>query len=499
MPGWEDKMVQEVMRMVLEAYYEPQFSDCSHGFRPRRGCHTALSEIKKTWTGVQWFIEGDIKGCFDNLDHTVIVDILRRKIHDETFLSLVKGMLKVGYVEDWKYHKTYSGTPQGGIVSPLLANIVLNEFDQYVEKHVIPKNTKGRKRKRNAEYMKMANEAVKARKEGEYKHAKALQKAYSTLPTQIYEDPNFRRLKYVRYADDFLLGFIGPGREAQTIKEEIGDVFRREVNLEMSNEKTFITHANKGCARFLNYEIRVRRSQTRRRVNVCGRRTTRRTLVGQIELKVPNDVAKKWKGRVCRKDCVMHRKELTDNSDFDIIRLYESEVQGLINYYALAQNASKEMWGIRSCYKESLIKTLAHKHKQGAAKIARKYLMYTTEGRKVIGVEITREGKKPLRTTFGSSPIRKGRIVEIQDEIQTEHISHTQLIDRLLANECELCGKFGAVEGHHIKKLKDLSKKQRKLEAWEKRMIAIRRKTLFVCGECHRRIHNGTHDGRKLV
>ena len=499
MPGWEDKMVQEVIRMVLEAYYEPQFRECSHGFRPRRGCHTALSEIKKRWTGVQWFIEGDIKGCFDNLDHRLMIEVLKRKIDDEDFLKLLNGMIKAGYVEDWKYHKTYSGTPQGGIVSPLLANIVLNELDKYIEETLIPRYTKGSKRKRNAEYMKMANEAVKARKEGHYRHARELLKVYSKLPTQIYEDPNFRRLKYVRYADDFLLGFIGPGCEAEKIKEEIGEFLQKEVKLEMSEEKTLITHAYKGRARFLNYEVNVRRSQKHRQVNVCGKRTTRRTLVGQIELKVPNDVAKKWKGRVIRRDCVIHRKELTDNSDFDIISLYESEVQGLINYYELAQNASKEMWGIRGCYKESLIKTLAHKHKQDAAKVARKYLVYTADGRKVIGVVIEREGKKPLRAMFGSRPIRKGRIVEIQDEIQTENISHTQLIDRLLAEECELCGKFGTVEGHHIKKLKDLRKKHRKLEAWEKRMIAIRRKTLFVCGKCHRKIHNGSHDGQKLA
>jgi len=425
--------------------------------------------------------------------------VLRRKVHDEPFLVLIEGMLQVGYVEDWKYHKTYSGTPQGGIVSPLLANIVLNELDRYVEDTLIPENTKGKNRKRNAKYMKMANEAVKARKEGNYKQAKELQKTYSKLPTQIYEDPNFRRLKYVRYADDFLLGFIGPKQEAKAIKEEIGEFLQKEIKLEMSAEKTLITHACKGSARFLNYEIRVGRSQRHKQINMRGKRTTRRTLVGQIDLKVPKDVAQKWKSRVMRRGCVIHRKELTNNSDFDIISLYETEVQGLINYYELAQNVSGEMWGIRSCYRESLIKTLANKHKQDAAKIARKYLMYTVDGRKVIGVEITREGKKPLKAVYGIKPIRRRKTVEIQDEIQTEHIDRTQLIDRLLAEECELCGNFGEVEGHHIKKLKDLKRKHRKLEDWEKKMIAIRRKTLFVCKECHRKIHKGSYDSQKVA
>jgi group II intron reverse transcriptase/maturase len=497
-PGWKDKMVQEVIRMVLEAYYEPQFSSRSHGFRPNKGCHTALREVKCEWTGVQWFIEGDIKGCFDNLDHTVILDILRRKIDDKNFLKLLKGMLEAGYMEDWKYHKTYSGTPQGGIVSPLLANIVLHELDSHVEKALIPRFTRGKTRKRDSTYMQMANQAVKARKAGNYREAKRLHKIYSTHPTQRYNDPEFRRLKYVRYADDFLLGFIGTKAEAKAIKAEIGEFLRKEVNLEMSKDKTLVTHASDGTARFLNYEIRARRSQEKSRTERCGRWTTRRNYVGQIELKVPMDVVKQWKRKVSKKG-IIHRVELVNNSDFDIISLYESQTQGVINYYCLAQNVVREMWKLRSCYQESLIKTLAAKHKEDAAKIIKKYLRYMVDGRKVIAVEVKREGKKPLKAVFGAQPIRKKKTAKIQDEIQIFSTERTQLIERLLADVCELCGKSEKLEGHHIKKLKDLKKKQRKLEHWEKRMIAIRRKTLFVCGECHKAIHNGTYDGRKLA
>ena len=124
-PTWTDKLLQEVIRMILEAYYEPQFSDRSHGFRPDRGCHTALSEVVTHWTGVRWFVEGDIKGCFDNIDHEVMLSVLGEKLHDNRFLRLLKYLLKAGYMEDWKHGRTLSGTPQGGVASSILANIYL--------------------------------------------------------------------------------------------------------------------------------------------------------------------------------------------------------------------------------------------------------------------------------------------------------------------------------------------------------------------------------------
>lgn len=138
-PTWSDKLLQEVIRSLLEAYYEPQFSPHSHGFRPERGCHTALTQIQKGWTGTKWLIEGDIAGCFDNIDHAVLLTILRERIRDNRFLRLIEGLLRAGYCEQWRYHPTLSGTPQGGIVSPLLANLCLDRLDQFVETRLLPK------------------------------------------------------------------------------------------------------------------------------------------------------------------------------------------------------------------------------------------------------------------------------------------------------------------------------------------------------------------------
>src|SRR5262252_4894577 len=137
-PTWSDKLVGEVVRLLLEALYEPQFSDSSHGFRRFRGCHTALREINNTWTGATWFVEGDISDCFGSLDHEILLGILAEKIHDNRFLRLVRHMLKAGYLEDWEYRETLSGVPQGGTVSPILSNVYLHKLDEFVEQELIP-------------------------------------------------------------------------------------------------------------------------------------------------------------------------------------------------------------------------------------------------------------------------------------------------------------------------------------------------------------------------
>ena len=151
MPTWSDKVVQDIVRSILEAYYEPQFTKHSHGFRPNKGCQTALTEIHKTWSGVKWFLEGNIKGCFDNLDHTILMHILRENIHDNRFLRLIEGALKAGYCEAWTYYPSHSGSSQGGIVSPILSNIYMDRLDRFV-KHISPDYTQGKIRKAHPEY-----------------------------------------------------------------------------------------------------------------------------------------------------------------------------------------------------------------------------------------------------------------------------------------------------------------------------------------------------------
>ena len=294
-PTGPDKLLQEVIRMILEAYYEPQFSDRSHGFRPNRGCHTALSNVTTHWTGVRWFVEGDIKGCFDNIDHDVLLSVLGEKLHDNRFLRLLRYLLKAGYVEDWKYGRTLSGTPQGGIVSPILANIYLDRLDKFVENVLIPAHTRGSDRKDNREYTRLLNQAARQRKRGNHAEALQLRKQMQRLPSRDPYDPGYRRLRYVRYADDFVLGFIGPKVEAQQVKESLETFLRDTLKLELSREKTLITHATSQAARFLGYEL------VNQQANDQFDRNGRRRVNGQIGLRVPANVIEQHCQAYCAK------------------------------------------------------------------------------------------------------------------------------------------------------------------------------------------------------
>jgi group II intron reverse transcriptase/maturase len=245
------------LRVLLEPYYEQRFSDYSHGFRPNRGCHTALREIRRTWAGTVWFIEGDIKGCYDNIDHSILLEIIRRDIHDGRLMKLIDGLLKAGYMEDWRYYDTLSGAPQGNIISPLLANIYLNELDGFVEDTLIPAYTSGDRRRENSDYRRLSHQISAARRREDFGEAKRLRQARRKLTSQDPLDPDYRRLRYVRYADDFLLGFIGPKKEAEEIRRRLGEFLERRLKLTLSSEKTLITHAADDKAKFLGYEIKV--------------------------------------------------------------------------------------------------------------------------------------------------------------------------------------------------------------------------------------------------
>lgn len=252
-PRWSDKLLQEVIRLILEAYYEPQFSPTSHGFRTGRGCHTALSEIYSKWVGTKWFIEGDIAQCFDSLDHVILLNILREKIHDNRFLRLIENLLKVGYLEEWRYSATLSGSPQGAILSPILANIYLDRFDKFVVEELIPKYNRGKARQPNREWQRLQRQAQRLKKKGLLKEAYAARRLMQQVPSLDPQDPNYRRLRYVRYADDWLIGFSGSRQEAEGIKSEIGNFLRNNLKLELSEAKTLISHARTEAARFLGY------------------------------------------------------------------------------------------------------------------------------------------------------------------------------------------------------------------------------------------------------
>src|SRR6266567_7830956 len=355
LPTWSDKLVAEVVRLLLEAYYDVQFSDRSHGFRPGRGCHTALREVVEVWKGTHWFIEGDISNCFGSLDHAIMTSILAEKIHDGRFLRLVSNMLMAGYLEDWRWHATLSGAPQGGIASPVMSNIYLDRLDQYVEQRLLPEYNLGRRRRPNPAYQAAEYAIQRARRHRDRAEARRLALRRRRLPSQDPADPDYRRLRYVRYADDWLLGFAGPRREAEEIKEKIAAFLRDELRLELSPSKTLITHAASQAARFLGYEVKAQHSDTKITRN-------RRAVNGAIGLFVPRDRIRQWCALYSDKGKPAQRGPLLHDDDFTIIAKYQSEYAGRVRYYLLAQDVFR-LGHLHWVMETSLLKTLAGKHR----------------------------------------------------------------------------------------------------------------------------------------
>lgn len=487
-PTWTDKLVQEVIRSILEAYYEPQFSVLSHGFRPNKGCHTALKRVQK-WNGTKWFIEGDIKGCFDNIDHQILMSILRERIRDNRFLRLISNLLKAGYLENWNYKPTLSGTPQGGIVSPILSNIYLDRLDKFVENTLTPLHTKGKSRKRNPKYVYLINKVYHLRKKGRFEEAKKYRKEMQKIPSGNQNDPNFKRLYYVRYADDFLIGLVGSKMEAKGIKSILKKALQ-DMKLELSEEKTLITHVTTERARFLGYEIKGYSSN----VQMDSRRN--RSVNGRLGLYIPKDVREARCKQYMRDGKPEKRYELTKDSDFDIISRYQAEHRGFVQYYQLANNM-KSLNKLTWVTETSLLKTLANKYKSSVRKIVRKYKskINTPNGpRKCFKVTVEREGKKPLVAYFGGTPLirRKEAVIEDRPKEITPYWSRSELIQRLMATKCEMCGSQKNIQVHHIRKLADVNNPGRKKKPkWMHVMAARRRKTLIVCRKCHYKIHQG--------
>jgi group II intron reverse transcriptase/maturase len=487
-PTWKDKLVQEVIRSILETYYDQQLSSHSHGFRPRRGCHTALTDIQQNWTGVKWFIEGDIAQYFDTINHEVLIEILSGKIHDEHFLQFVRELLKAGYLEDWTYHRTISGTPQGGVISPLLSNLYLDKLDRYIEEKLIPAYTRGKRRKPNPAYAKVNDKLYQMKKTGQTEGVKELVQQRRALPSYDYHDPAYRRLKFVRYADDFLIGYVGTRQEAEQIKRDLGEFLQKTLKLTLSDEKTLITSATQEAARFLGYHI----------VNQqCQDKITkgRRVVNGRIALQVPKDAIDKKCAQYIQHGKPRRRAELLEESDYSIVNNYQQIYRGIVQYYLLAHNV-RDLSKLRWIMLKSLLHTLANKHKTSTETIRKKYQarVQTRKEKSLqcLEVQVQREGKEPLVARFGGISLTRQPQANLNDHPPIPKGGRTEIIKRLLADTCELCESTLDIEVHHIRKLADLKDKGgRVVPGWKQRMAAMRRKTLVLCHRCHSRLHAG--------
>lgn len=503
-PTFTDKLVQEALRMILEAVYEPIFLECSHGFRPKRSCHTTLTFIKYNFSGSRWFIEGDIKGCFDNIDHHTLVTLINSKIKDMRLMKLLWKFLKAGYIENWKYYATYSGTPQGGIISPILSNIYLHELDKFALK-LSEDFSKPPSRNHTKEYTNIQNKVKSLRKKTgkstnpkekelllkELKEARALQ---LKTPCKVQDD---KKLKYIRYADDFIIAVNGSKEDCINIKNKLSKFIATTLKMELSEEKTLITHSN-GYARFLGYDIRVRRNNNHvKPVNGY----TRRTFNNKVEFAVPlnekimkflftkNIIAQKEDGTIEP----IRRTRLSHCTPLEIVNTYNAELRGIANYYSLASNFHKLHY-FAYLMEYSCLKTLAGKHKSKIGKTKDKY----KDGKGNWGIPYeTKTGKKRRYfAKYSDSKNCKAAIDTIQSIEAMNRLSTTTWESRLKAKECELCGNAEAkqYEIHHVNKVKNLKGKI----LWEQMMISKRRKTLVVCTPCHDEIHRNNKQKRSI-
>ena len=502
MPVWSDKLLAEVMRLVLDAYFDATFSDHSHGFRSERSCHTALRDIYHTWKGTVWIIEADIADCFGSLDHKLILSTLGEHIQDGRFLGLVKKLLDAGYLEEWKLNKTLSGVPQGSILSPVLSNILLSKLDRFVETTLIPRYTRGKRRKLNPTYERLRIQVYRLRKKGQMEAARKCKQQAQQLPSVDTHDPDYRRLRYCRYADDFALAFTGPKEEAEEIKQQLRTFLLEELKLNLSEEKTLITHARSQAAKFLGYEIATLQSNSKQFRNKNGHKSRR--INGNIGLRVPKIVMQEKCKRYMRKNKPIHRAELLNESDFTIVATYQLEYRGIVNYYRMAYNLHT-LHQLKWVMESSLVKTLARKHQISVAKVYKKYQAdLDIQGKRYKGLQVTvpREGKKPLVATWGGIPLVWDANAPIEDPLQTRWGNRSELEKRLLAQVCEQCGATritDRIEVHHIRALKDLEKYTGRVKPrWVQIMAARRRKTLVLCRTCHMDIQYGHPHQRKV-
>ena len=437
-----------------------------------------------------------IKGCFDNIEHSTLISLINSKIKDMRLIKLLWKFLKAGFMENWQYHSTHSGTPQGGIISSLLSNIYLHELDKFVirlaEEFYRPQSkqltseagniTMRLHRKKKKIGMTEDKETRKALLK-EYRQIKAIQ---LKTPSKMQDD---KKIKYVRYADDFIISVNGSKEDCIMIKQQLSVFIADVLKMELSEEKTLVTHSD-NYARFLGYDVRVRRDSKIKPWN----NTTKRTLNNTVELNIP--LEDKIKTFLFAKGVIgqtrdgriepVKRTKLIRNTPLEVINIYDAELRGICNYYYMASNFNQLNY-FSYLMEYSCLKTLAAKEKSKISKIVTKY----KDGHGKWGIPYeTKMGKKRYYLAKYHDCRKPYNPSDIISKVEIYHdMNVTTFESRLATKVCELCGTDDAkqYEIHHVNKVKNLKGKK----DWERIMLAKRRKTLVVCKSCHDNIHYG--------
>jgi RNA-directed DNA polymerase len=502
-PTADDKLVQGVVKILLEQIYEPVFSPYSYGFRRGRSCHTTLSCIQDTWAGVKWLVDVDVVGFFDNIDHSILLNLLRKKIDDERFIRLIEGMLKAGYLEDWNFNATYSGTPQGGVVSPILANIYLHELDEFLQRFKA-RFDKGKRRAENPVYRRLTI-AIYSRRcrmdrlkaegrldeaESVHREIKELEARRLPLPSRDGLDPNYRRLLYCRYADDFLIGIIGSKSDAHAVMTEVTEYLRSSLALDASPEKSKVSKASKGTV-FLGYVVRTINGNRVMRKRIGQRYYRSRDPGDRIHLRVPHERIVRFNRRNGYGDLgqlkAIHRRYLIDSSVPEIVLAYNAEMRGIANYYRLAYVVKYSLRKLHFLWQTSLLKTLSFKLRLSVNQVVGR--LRDENG---LAARFKVRGKERRIEVFSLKHL--DRLPELGNSVDSIAVPHftkarSDVLDRLHAQTCERCGANDSpCEVHHVHKLVDMKNSP----LWEQVAAARRRKRVVLCVSCHKSLHAGT-------
>jgi group II intron reverse transcriptase/maturase len=507
----KDKVVQEVIRMILEAIYDsphgPTFLPCSHGFRPNRAPHTALKTIRTDWSGIVWIVEGDIKGCFDNIDHETLLAILRKRIHDERFLGLIRKALTAGYLEFQEPVDSIIGTPQGSIISPVLANIYMHEFDEFVME-LTARYDVGTKKTRCPIYRSLEAKLAKIRKElagseGETRqtYIVRMQEIYNqqlTMPVYL-TDRSFIRVKYLRYADDWVIGINGPRHLAEQIREEAKNFLLDILKLTLSVEKTHIRHAKSESSMFLGTDVRI--GSENPKIAKVGHPlgfTYHRRVAGWtpiMKAPIPRIIKRLCERGFCdAKGFPRSVERWTILDDDQIVKQFNMVLLGYLGYYSFTDNFA-ELNRITYVLRYSAAKTLAHRHKTKISRIFRSYgrtLAVKVRGNdgKEIGTAFAapkHHRRKPMDFRPGDSPLSPDGIIRTHLRLRTRS---------KLGKCCVICGETEDVEMHHVRHIRKLGDR---ITGFAKIMASLNRKQIPVCARHHGAIHRGELDSMQLT
>lgn len=493
-PSPRDKVVQTAMLMILESIYDPIFSTLSHGFRSGRSSHTALRQVRLEWSGVKWVIEGDIKGFYDNVNHYTLMKILRRKIQDERFLNLIWKMLRAGIEIDGKVLNSKLGTPQGGIISPILSNIYLHELDVFVSSLIKEVgNNSNRSRRENPEYKSTRGKIYRLQTKRSNKgiiHLKptdedqciinVLKKHLLQIPSKDPFDPNYRKITYVRYADDWIIGTIGDKTFTNKILELVKNFLKELLSLDLSEEKTKVTLLSSGNINFLGYKIK---SGGKSEFSTTKTGQKRRTVGWQPRLMAPTEELVKTLAlnNFCTTDGRGVRKKGWINYPDDIIvGRFNSIIRGYRNYYSPADNYGTTMNRLEFILKLSCAHTLASKH--------RTRISVQLTRLKTLGLDVSDRYRNNIWD------FKIGASLDDLNLLFKFYVKRTRLLSD---TKCLICESTEDLEMHHVRALRKdgVPLKDNYMIGVMQRM---NRKQITVCRSCHMDIHQAKYDGNSI-